>query len=107
MITNRRSILGILGMAGASSAAFSAEDMTDKELVKISGSVEGLVRYGSEFQESVAKSLEKLATAIRQGEANAVGLTIESSVEVNAFLSHDVLIKVTIPLSDKNSVVHR
>jgi hypothetical protein len=91
-------------MAGASSAAFSAEDMTDKKLMKVSGSVEGLVRNGSEFQERVAESLERLAAAIRRHEANAVGLTIESSVEVNTYLSHDVRIKVTIPLSDKSVV---
>jgi hypothetical protein len=98
-MTTRRDILAVLGLAAAGSAAVAAEDVADPPF-KGWPQAPGLATPGPEFQERVARTLERLAAALRRGEVGACGMNVSSAVTPNEWLEHVLTIRLELPLGE-------
>jgi len=91
-MNTRRNILKVLGMTAVagtvSTDTIAGNDSPGYPAITVEGS--------KQFQDRVAESLESLAKAIRSGEATALAIDVQSKLELNNWLQHEVKIRVEI-----------
>jgi hypothetical protein len=90
---NRRNILTILGLAAAGTPAMAAEQMDTLGTELLPPRVPGLMTRSEEAQKRIAAALEQMAAAIRAGELTGIKLEINSVVEFDNWIRHEVKVQ--------------
>jgi len=85
----RRTVLGLLGLAPATAAIPSTEDIG----TSYGHAVPKLVEPSVELQVSVATALERMAAGIRRCELEAIEIEVHSVGKVNTFLEHELRVR--------------
>lgn len=89
---SRRNILALMGIS-ASAALVNTETLgVDMNFPQPGGPT--LAEGSLGMQNRIADALERVAKGIRTGEIAATGLNVQSKVELNNWLSHDIHVNV-------------
>jgi hypothetical protein len=101
-MANRRNILTIIGLAGASTAAVAAEQF-DSLSLEPSRVLPGLMRRSRETQERIASALENMARAIRNGELAGIRIEVNSVASFDEWMTHEVRVQCELSAPEATS----
>jgi hypothetical protein len=94
MNTSKRDILKLLGIGAV--GAISTETLaTQIPLGYDAGSI-GLAESNQQTQLRIAESLERLARAIRNGDAGVKKMDVTSTLQLDSFLEHEIRVVVEL-----------